>query len=125
MLSPLLQFAIVALGSVAALALFVSLKREVRAQARKNNAQLDRMREEIERQAQAAAQRPEPEDSPGAAPVALRSGMNMSKRTQALRLLRRGEDVSHVCAALGASRREIELLIRVQKLSAQRATAAK
>ena len=123
MLSPLLQFAIVTLGNLAALALFLSLKREVRAQARKNNTQLDQMREEI--QAQAAAQRPEPETSPDAAPVALRSGMNMSKRTQALRLLRRGEDVSHVCAALGASRREIELLIRVQKLSAQRATAAK
>ncbi len=61
---------------------------------------------------------------PAAPPVALRSGMNLTKRTQVLRLLRRGEDISHVAAALGVPRREIELLVRVQKLSAQRAAGA-
>jgi DNA-binding NarL/FixJ family response regulator len=50
--------------------------------------------------------------------------MNLSKRLQALRLLRRGEDIGHVAAALGISRREVELLVRVQEFSAKRAAGA-
>ncbi len=42
------------------------------------------------------------------------SGMNLSKRTQAVRLLRRGEDVGHIAAAMGVPRGEVELLVRVQ-----------
>jgi hypothetical protein len=44
--------------------------------------------------------------------------LNLSKRVQAMRMLRRNEDVSHISAALGVTRREVELLIRVQKMSA-------
>jgi hypothetical protein len=40
-----------------------------------------------------------------------------------LRLLRRGEDVAHVAAALCVPRREVELLIHVQELSAKRAAS--
>jgi DNA-binding NarL/FixJ family response regulator len=49
------------------------------------------------------------------------SGMNLNKRTQAVRLLRRGEDVGHIAAALGVPRGEVELLVRVQQMSAHRA----
>ncbi len=51
------------------------------------------------------------------------SGMNLSKRVQAMRMLRRNEDVSHVAAALGMTRSEVELLIRVQGIT--RAAAGK
>lgn len=123
-----------ALGLMAALALFLSLKWEVRRQHRKDRTLMDELSTRL-----AHAERPpegpvEQTPSPPAASssereavfeaVPLRSGMNMSKRIQAIRLLRRGEDVSHVAAALGVTRREVELLIRVQKLSAQRASSA-
>ena len=118
MLVPLLELTVVALGLISALALFLSLKHEVRERARKDQARIEAMLARLQE-----AERPVG-DSPVPALAPLRPGMNMSKRVQALRLLRRGEDIGHVSAALGAPRREIELLIRVHKLSAQRAASA-
>jgi hypothetical protein len=133
---------IFAMGLMAALALFLSLKREVRREVRKHRARMDalakRMDEEARRPASVPVETPaeEPLSQAAAGPlfqaaaeplsqmVPLRSGLNLSKRVQAVRLLRRGEDVSHVAAALGVTRREVELLIRVQKLSSQRAASA-
>lgn len=62
----------------------------------------------------APAKAPEPDYLPPAA----RSGLNMNKRVQAIRMFRRNEDVSHIAAALGATRREVELLIRIHKMTA-------
>jgi hypothetical protein len=45
-------------------------------------------------------------------------GMNIGKRVQAMRMVRRNQDVSHIAAALGVTRREVELLIRVQRMGA-------
>ncbi len=53
-------------------------------------------------------------------PAVPRSGFHLNRRSQALRLLRRGEDIAHVAAALGVPHREVELLVRVQQLSASR-----
>lgn len=117
-------FALVALGLIAALALFVSLKREFRSHVQKTRTRLDEVRLQLQNVQLQNSQRTMPDPPPATPPVALRSGMNLTKRTQALRLLRRGEDISHVAAALGVPRREIELLVRVQKLSAQRAAGA-
>jgi hypothetical protein len=123
MIPSLIQFGLLALGLAAALALFVSLKYEVRVQARKDRERLDAVLKRLQ-DAERPAPYPPAGEAPAPVPFALRSGMNISKRVQAIRLLRRGEDVSHVAAALGLPRREIELLVRVQKLSAQRARAA-
>ena len=40
--------------------------------------------------------------------------MNLSKRTQALRMHRRGEPLEQIASVLGIPRREVELLIKVQ-----------
>ncbi len=116
MLPNLVYFGLLALGLAAGLSLFLTLKYEVRVRARKDRARMDAMLKRLQ-----DAERPAPEP-PAFPPMLLRAGMNMSKRVQAVRLLRRGEDISHVAAALGVTRREIELLMRVQKLSAQRAS---
>jgi len=122
MLPNFVLFGLLALGLAAALALFVSLKYEVRVQANIDRARMDailkRLQDAESRPSASSAAPPAPE------PILLRSGMNLSKRVQAVRLLRRGEDVSHVAAALGVTRREVELLMRVQKLSVQRASSA-
>lgn len=125
MLPNLVVFGLLALGLIAALTLFVTLKFEMRLQARQDRKRFDGMMERLaEAEKSAPAPAPEPVPEPALEAPLLRSGLNMNKRVQALRLLRRGEDVSHVAAALGVTRREIELLIRVQKLSTQRAASA-
>lgn len=46
-----------------------------------------------------------------------RSGLNLSARTQAIRLFRRGDDSSRIATVLGLPRNEVELLIKVHKLA--------
>jgi DNA-binding NarL/FixJ family response regulator len=77
---------------------------------RVRDAHVDQVLAELRAAAQAAQTAPEP------VPF---SGMNLNKRTQAVRLLRRGEDVGHVAAALGIPRGEVELLVRVHEMSAK------
>jgi hypothetical protein len=57
-------------------------------------------------------------------PAPLRAGLNLNKRVHAMRMLRRGEDVSFITAALGVPRQEIELLIRVQSIGRTRVASA-
>jgi hypothetical protein len=130
MVASLIEFGFLALGLAAALALFLSVKREIRAQARQNSARMDEVLQQL---GEARRSPPEPLASeqaaiapaiPAVTQTVARSGMNMNKRVQAGRLLRRGEDVSHVAAALGVPRCEIELMIRVQTLSARRAAGS-
>jgi hypothetical protein len=126
MILSLVLLGLLALGLAAALALFLSVKREIRAQARANRARLDQIVQQLNNVPQNDAPPPAPENTELAHPymplhTPLRSGMNLSKRLQAMRLLRRGEDIGHVAAALGVPRREVELLVRVQEFSAKRA----
>jgi len=51
-------------------------------------------------------------------PAPLRSGLNLSKRTQALRMLARGESPAHITAALSLPESEVQLLVKVQRLVA-------
>ena len=48
----------------------------------------------------------------------------MSKRIQGIRMLRRGENSAHIAAALAMPRQEVELLIRVHQMGADRAARA-
>jgi len=61
----------------------------------------------------------EAEDRAGmlAAPVAPKSGLNVNKRTQVLRLSRRGEQAENIALLLGLPRREVELLLKVHALA--------
>jgi len=56
-------------------------------------------------------------------PVPPASGLNLSKRSQALDLLRRGEDCKRVAETLSLPRNEVELLRKVQTLLAPQAGA--
>ena len=112
MTQPLIQCILLALALIASLALFVTLKQEIQAHARKNRR---RMEEISARLSEASGQRP-PEAVVVTPPT--RSGFNLNRRTQAIRLLRRGENVSHIAAVLGVPQREIELLIRVRRIVA-------
>jgi hypothetical protein len=109
-------------GLIASLSLFFGMKREMRRHARRYQEALQEIEELLPR-LRAAAEAPVPDSAPAASPVNQTppSGLNLQRRAQALRLLRRGENVAHVSAVLGVPRGEVELLIRVQKLAAARA----
>lgn len=51
------------------------------------------------------------------APVPPKSGLNVNKRTEVLRLSRRGEQAENIVALLGVPRREVELLLKVCALA--------
>jgi hypothetical protein len=58
------------------------------------------------------------EDRPATTPVPTRPGLNLNNRAQALRMLRRGMNAETIATSLNLPRPEIELLIRIQELSA-------
>ena len=51
------------------------------------------------------------------APAPAISGLNLTKRVQALRMLARGEQSDRIAAALNLPRAEIALLVKVKRLS--------
>jgi hypothetical protein len=128
MIGLLIQDGMLAPGLIASLSLFLALKCEMQREARKCRGAL----QEIAARLGAATSAPPSALPPLALPPAetallalpARSGLNLNRRVQAVRLLRRGEDIGHVCAALGVARGEIELLIRVQRLAAERSGRA-
>lgn len=109
MIQNLILCGLLAAGLAATLLLFCSVKREIHAHAARNRKRMDELARTLE---QAPAREPEPVYIPAPA----RSGLNISKRVQAMRMFRRNEDVSHIAAALGVTRREVELLIRVHQM---------
>jgi DNA-binding NarL/FixJ family response regulator len=50
------------------------------------------------------------------APAPARSGLNLSKRTQVLRMHRAGQDSTGIAAALALPRSEVDLLIKVHRI---------
>lgn len=118
----IVQFILLAVGMAAAMGLFFSLKREIQIEVRRNRRRLDEILQQI-----GPPKPDEPESNePFQAVLQMicqrpRAGFNLSKRVEALRLLRRGESIAHVSAALGVTQREVELLIRVQQISTERA----
>ena len=52
-----------------------------------------------------------------APPAPLRSGLNISKRSQAMQMARRGETPEAISAVLSIPLNEVELLIKVQQLT--------
>jgi hypothetical protein len=120
MASTIVLCALVILGLGGALVLFLSLKQEMRAGSAKSRRKMEALVKSMEeRLVQASAAQPASE--PIYIPANPSSGMNITKRVLAMRMVRRNEDISHIAVALGVSQREVELLIRVHRLSAEAA----
>ena len=110
----LAPYAAVALAIGVTLILFFSLKAEFYRTARRERRRID----------EALARLQEAQSMPvEAVPAVPASGINLNRRVQALRLLRKGEDVSRIAAILGVPRSEVELLVRVQNYVAERHAA--
>ena len=110
-MEPILPYLLLALNLIGSLFLFFSLKRELHAQSLKHRHRLDGLAACVK----AAAEQTAFAEPSGPSPSA---GFNLNRRVQALGMLRRGEGATHIAAALGIPEREVELLIRVQRITA-------
>jgi hypothetical protein len=122
-LIPLLPLLLIAAGLLSTLALFLTLKRDILSGARRQKARFEAMSIRLY-EAERAPQPVFAEAAVAFVPSPLRAGLNLNKRVHAMRMLRRGEDVAHIAAALGVPRQEVELLIRVQAIGKTRAANA-
>jgi hypothetical protein len=114
------SYAFQAAGAIVLLLVFLGLKRELyvlrtRVTRLDFSLRLDAMNDRL-REAEERALSP-------AAPVVARRSVNLSKRSQVIRLSRRGEPVETIAATLNLPRREVELLLKVHQVSAASAGA--
>ena len=125
LLHPLLNYALMAVGLGLCLHLFITLKVEIRGLLPcriKDQERIDALESALG-EARSAFQRLESdlrevERQTGmlVAPAPARSGLNLSKRTQVLRMHRAGESSAAIATSLGLPRGEVELLIKVHSM---------
>jgi len=129
-LHPAAQYVALAFGLVLCLFLFWSLKRDLHAAEDRSKKKLASFEEELKAKAAALDERWTELSQIShllVPPAPLRSGLNLTKRSQALQMIRRGESPRDIAATLGLPRSEVELLIKVHQLaqSAPNASAAR
>jgi hypothetical protein len=117
--SSLACYVLLAIGLASCLHLFISLKREIQVYRKKQKElraalgeiqiELARLREELAESERRAATL--------VAPAPTRSGFNLSTRSQALRMSRRGNTNQEIAAALEIPEKEVELLLKVQRIA--------
>jgi cobalamin biosynthesis protein CbiD len=112
-LSPLAQYSLLALTLTACLALSLSLKREIDVVRRSSRDEATASAAALA--AQLAALRRGSDDVEVAVPTG--QDLNLTRRAQALRMQRRGESAATIAAALRVPRNEIDLLLKIQKLT--------
>lgn len=125
LLDPLALLGLLAAGLAACLYLFVALKAEWRAEQTKRaqratdledslatwRAAYEEMRADLENLAQRVAG--------SEAPRPPQPGMNLTKRSQVLRLHRQGESSAHIAAVLHLPLAEVELVLKVHRAVVQ------
>ena len=125
LLHPLVSYVLLAAGFGLCLYLFATLKAEIHGLLRRSLEERQHL-QAVERSLDDArlalqsleADLREVERQTGmlVAPAPARSGLNLSKRTQVLRMHRAGQDSAGISAVLSLPRSEVELLIKVHRL---------
>jgi hypothetical protein len=118
-LIPLAPFLLIGMNSVLCLFFFLCLGHEMRIMnlrwARRQSAQESAAREMQAQMAELNTRVLDAEERTGVLvpPTAPRSGLNLNKRSQVIRMSRRGEQAEKIAASLNLPRREVELLLKV------------
>ncbi|MGB6941082.1 MAG: hypothetical protein WBE37_01630 [Bryobacteraceae bacterium] len=118
-LIPLAPFLLIAINSVLCLFFFLCLEHEMRImKLRWKRRQMAQESATVDLKAQVAelsARVLDTEERTGVlvAPVPPRSGLNLNKRSQVIRMSRRGEQADKIAASLNLPQREVELLLKV------------
>jgi hypothetical protein len=118
-LIPLAPFLLIGINSVLCLFFFLCLEHEMRIlklrSKRRQTAQesaTDNLKAQV---AELSARVLDTEERTGVLvpPVPPRSGLNLNKRSQVIRMSRRGEQAEKIAASLNLPQREVELLLKV------------
>jgi hypothetical protein len=118
-LIPLAPFLLIAINSVLGLFFFLTLGHELRItnlRLRRRQSVQESATEGLKTEiAELRSRMRETEERAGVLvpPAPPRSGLNLNKRTQVIRMSRRGEQVEKIAASLNLPRREVELLLKV------------
>ena len=124
-LHPLLQGGLQAAGLALCLYLFLSAKREARRAERRaaeSRQEVDRALDSIQQsiaQVRSGLMEVNELSRKLVEPPPAASGLNLTKRSQALRMHRRGESPGHIAAALLMPQGEVELLLKVEQMGAE------
>ena len=111
-LHPAMPYAEIAIGLALCLYLFVSVKRDLRACETRSGKKLVALEADWGERWKELSQ----VSSLLVPPPPPRSGLNLTKRSQALERHRRGETPPEIAAALAIPRNEVELLVKVQRI---------
>jgi hypothetical protein len=118
-LIPLAPFLLIGITSVLCLFFFLCLEHEMRIMnlrwKRRQNAQQSATQELKAEIAELSTRMLEAEERAGilVAPAPPKSGLNLNKRTQVIRMSRRGDQAEKIAASLNLPRREVELVLKV------------
>jgi hypothetical protein len=130
MLDPAIPYALIAAGMGLCLYLFASVKRDLRAAEARCQKKLAALELDWRAKMDAVEEHwKELSQISGllVPPAPTRSGLNLSKRSQALQMSRRGDTPQDIAAALSIPKNEVELMVKVQRIvmSALQAPAAR
>lgn len=130
-MSPVTQGALTAVGLGLALYLFCTLKIDIRAVERRAKPQpaptsleIDALRQRVDDLAALERENREQTERAGTG-IAMRPGLNLSRRTQALRLHRRGDRPEQIASSLGVPTGEVHLLLKVHRILLDQALATR
>lgn len=118
-LIPLAPFLLIGINSVLCLFFFLCLEHEMRIMklrlGRRQTAQQSTTNDLKAQIAELSARVLDTEERTGVlvAPVPPKSGLNLNKRSQVIRMSRRGEQAEKIAASLNLPQREVELLLKV------------
>jgi hypothetical protein len=118
-LIPLAPFFLIGIISALCLFFFLCVKHEMRSLSmswKRRQAEQESNAEELKTQIAALSARVlDAEERTGVLvpPTPPRSGLNLNKRTQVIRMSRRGEQAEKIAASLNLPQREVELLLKV------------
>jgi len=118
-LIPLAPFVLIGITAVVCLFFFLCLEHEMRlmnARSKRRERAQDAAARDVKAQiAELSVRMTEAEERAGilVAPTPPKSGLNLNKRTQVIRMSRRGEQPDTIAASLNLPRREVELLLKV------------
>ncbi|HUA20729.1 MAG TPA: hypothetical protein VMB25_18400 [Bryobacteraceae bacterium] len=120
-LIPLAPFLLIALCSISALIFFLRLDidaRRLKSVCQRRHRIQEAAIQELQRRLEDMGERlRETEERAGVlTPPLPKSGLNLNKRSQAIRMSRRGEGAQHIAASLQLPQREVELLLKVYGL---------
>jgi len=126
-MNPVNQIAILCgvlgIGMMGSLTLWISTKMDVRAVKKAieayreaTDAKIEELRAALETAAEAMKVMPAPASAPVVSVPLSVQGLDLTNRTKALRMARRGEPVGSISASLGVAQEEIELLLKLERL---------